>query len=84
MFRIILLLLLYPAVVSGQVEITWGIPQKAERKTEMTDLIGADEAYVYALRQDRSAFGSLNATSKVTSASITQSAFLTNASTEPH
>lgn len=58
MFRLFLLLLLYPAVVSAQVEITWGIPQKAERKTEMTDLIGADEAYVYALRQDRSAFGS--------------------------
>ena len=58
MFRVLLLLLLYPAVLSAQVEITWGIPQKSERKTEMTDLLGADEAYVYALRQDRSAFGS--------------------------
>ena len=58
MFRALLLLLLYPAAVSAQVEITWGIPQKSERKTEMTDLIGADEAYVYALRRDRSAFGS--------------------------
>lgn len=58
MFRILLLLLLYPAVVSAQVEITWGIPQKSERKTEMTDLIGADEVYVYALRRDNSAFGS--------------------------
>ncbi len=58
MFRLFLLLLLYPALVSAQVEITWGIPQKAERKTEMTNLLGADEAYVYALRQDRSAFGS--------------------------
>jgi len=58
MFRVILLFLLYPAVVSAQVEITWGIPQKAQRKTEMTDLIGADADYVYALRQDVSAFGS--------------------------
>jgi hypothetical protein len=58
MFRVLLLLLLYPAVVSAQVEITWGIPQKAARKTEMTDLLGADSGYVYALRRDRSAFGS--------------------------
>lgn len=58
MFRALLLLLLYPAVVSAQVEITWGIPQKSERKTEMTGMIGADEAYVYALRRDNSAFGS--------------------------
>lgn len=58
MFRLILLLLLYPAAVAAQVEITWGIPQKADRKTQMTDLIGADEAFVYALRQDLSAFGS--------------------------
>lgn len=58
MFRILLLLLLYPAVVSAQVEITWGIPQKAERKTEMTAMIGADEVYVYALRRDYATFGS--------------------------
>lgn len=58
MFRILFSLLLLPAFVSAQVEITWGIPQKSDRKTEMTDLIGADEAYVYALRQDNSAFGS--------------------------
>lgn len=57
MFRVLLLLLL-PVTVFSQVEITWGVPQKAERKTEMTGLIGADEAYVYALRHNYAAFSS--------------------------
>jgi len=58
MFRVLFILLLYPAVVSAQLEITWGIPQKQERKTMMTGMIGADDSYLYALRTDYSLFGS--------------------------
>lgn len=58
MFRVFLLLLLYPVALSAQLEITWGIPQKEGRKTMLTDMIGADQEYVYALRKDYSMFGS--------------------------
>ncbi len=58
MYRLVLLLLLYPAVVSAQLEITWGIPQKQQRKTSMTDMIGADDSYIYTLRRDYALFGS--------------------------
>lgn len=58
MFRVLFFLLLYPAALSAQLEITWGIPQKEPRKTTMTDMIGADSEYVYTLRRDHSTFGS--------------------------
>ncbi len=57
MIRIITLLLLVPTLVSAQIEITWGIPQKQQRKTMMTDMIGADESFVYTLRTDYSLLG---------------------------
>lgn len=58
MIRALFLLLLYPALLTAQVEITWGIPQKEQRKTVLTELIGADSDYVYALRKDYALFGS--------------------------
>lgn len=58
MIRLFALLLLIPTLVSAQIEITWGIPQKQQRKTMMTDMIGADDAFIYALRTDYSMFGS--------------------------
>jgi hypothetical protein len=57
MIRVLFLLLLLPAVAAAQLEITWGIPQREQRKTVMTDMIGADSAYIYALRKDYSTFG---------------------------
>lgn len=50
--------LLLSQVLHAQLEITWGIPQKEGRKTTLTELLGADEEYVYALRKDHSLFGS--------------------------
>lgn len=58
MMRGLFLLILYPALLSAQVDITWGIPQKEQRKTVLSALLGADSGYVYALRNDYSLFGS--------------------------
>jgi hypothetical protein len=47
-------------LVSAQMEITWGVPQKKPRKTEMTDMLGEDGSYVYTIRSGYSLFGSHN------------------------
>lgn len=48
---------LLPAALCAQLEITWGVPQKQERKTMLTGLLGEDGSYVYALRNHYSFFG---------------------------
>lgn len=58
MIRLLLLLAFLPTTLAAQIEITWGIPQKQQRKTAMTDMIGADSQFVYCLRSDYSLFGS--------------------------
>ncbi|MBI3510490.1 MAG: hypothetical protein HY064_07480 [Bacteroidetes bacterium] len=51
------LLFLFSIVsVSAQVDVTWGIPQKQLRKTRLNNLLGHDDAYVYAVRADLSLF----------------------------
>ena len=57
MIRLLAFLLLLPSIVFAQIEITWGIPQKEERKTKMTEMIGSDDSYLYSLRADNSLFG---------------------------
>ncbi|MDQ3110033.1 MAG: hypothetical protein M3R17_09075 [Bacteroidota bacterium] len=52
------LLLFLPVIVSAQMEITWGIPQKKPRKTAMTDMLGEDGTFVYTLRSEYALFGS--------------------------
>lgn len=54
---IICVALTMPLVVSAQMEITWGVPQKRPRKTAMTDMLGEDGSYVYTLRNEYALFG---------------------------
>lgn len=49
--------LLFPILLSAQLEITWGVPQKKQRKTAMTEMLGQDGSYVYSLRSEYSLFG---------------------------
>ncbi len=51
------LLIFLPVIVSAQMEITWGVPQKKPRKTAMTQMLGEDGAFVYTLRSEYSIFG---------------------------
>lgn len=57
-FRLYLLLVIcFPLMLSAQMEITWGIPQKKPRKTAITQMLGEDGAFVYTLRSEYSLFG---------------------------
>jgi hypothetical protein len=49
--------LLFPFFVNAQIDVTWGVPQKQQRKTAMTDILGYGNGFVYALRADFSLFG---------------------------
>jgi hypothetical protein len=57
-FFIGLFTLIFPFFLSAQLDITWGIPQKQLRKTQMVDMIGQDGEFVYSLRAEYSLFGS--------------------------
>lgn len=46
-----------PFLLSAQMEITWGVPQKKPRKTALTDMLGEDGSFVYTLRTEYSLFG---------------------------
>ncbi len=46
-----------PCLVAAQLEVTWGVPQKQQRKTAMTDMLGQDASYIYTLRSEYSLFG---------------------------
>jgi len=59
-FLILLFAFISPIFLPAQMEITWGIPQKQERKTQMVDMIGQDGSYVYSLRSEYSLFSSHN------------------------
>ena len=50
----------FPFLLNAQLEITWGVPQKQERKTLLTGILGEDGSYVYALRNQYSFFGGNN------------------------
>lgn len=47
-----------PLLIQAQMEVTWGVPQKQQRKTSMSDILGEDGTYVYTLRSEYSLFGS--------------------------
>ncbi|CAN5277367.1 hypothetical protein BH09BAC5_BH09BAC5_11760 [soil metagenome] len=50
-------LFLIPIALPAQLEVTWGVPQKKPRKTAMTQMLGQDGKFVYALRSEYSLFG---------------------------
>lgn len=54
---ILFLILIVPTTLPAQFEVTWGVPQKQERKSPMVDLLGEDGSYVYARRTAFSLFG---------------------------
>lgn len=56
--RFFLLLSFVPLHLAAQIEITWGIPQKQQRKTAMTGMLGADDRFMYCIRTDYALFGS--------------------------
>jgi hypothetical protein len=51
------LVIFLPLLVSAQLEITWGVPQKKPRKTAMTQMLGNDGSFVYTIRSEYSLFG---------------------------
>lgn len=58
LFPLLFAFVLLPAGLFAQIEVTWGVPQKQQRKTSLNDLLGQDGSYVYALRNEYSLFGS--------------------------
>lgn len=59
-FLTILFAAFLPFFLNAQLDITWGIPQQQQRKTQMVDMIGQDSNYVYSLRAEYSLFGNNN------------------------
>lgn len=49
-FAATIFILAFPLLLKAQMEVTWGVPQKQERKTVLTSMLGEDGSYVYTLR----------------------------------
>lgn len=54
MFRVLIIILLFPATVSAQMEITWGIPEKSEKTSALNGVVGYTPEHIYCSRRDNS------------------------------